>query len=135
MAIQVELVSPDQVDFSGTAEMVIARTLDGDVAFMAGHIPFIGTLATAPLRIQMADGSETVYAVHQGFIEVATDDESGTRVTVLSDTSEAASEIDVPRAEAAKAKAEAALANNSEDADAALALQRAEVRLRVAATR
>ena len=66
MTLHVELVSPDQVDFSGEAQMVIARTLDGDIAFMEGHVPFIGALASAPLRIIGADGSEQVIAVHQG---------------------------------------------------------------------
>ena len=55
MTLHVELVSPDQVDFSGEAQMVIARTLDGDIAFMEGHVPFIGALASAPLRIIGAD--------------------------------------------------------------------------------
>jgi F-type H+-transporting ATPase subunit epsilon len=132
MALHVELVSPDRVDFSGEAEMVIARTVDGDAAFLDGHIPFIGALAAAPLRVVASDGTETVFAVHQGFIEVSPPTESGTRVTILSDTSELASEIDVPRATAAKAAAEAALAADSEDADAAFSLRRASVRLSVA---
>ena len=58
MTLHVELVSPDQVDFSGEAQMVIARTLDGDIAFMEGHVPFIGALASAPLRIIGADGAD-----------------------------------------------------------------------------
>ena len=97
MTLHVELVSPDQVDFSGEAQMVIARTLDGDIAFMEGHVPFIGALASAPLRIIGADGSEQVIAVHQGFVEVSPTTEEGTRVTVLSDTSELAGDIDLAR--------------------------------------
>lgn len=97
MALHVELVSPDRVDFSGEAQMVIARTVDGDAAFMDGHIPLIGTLSAAPLRVISEDGTEIVFAVHQGFIEVSPPGDTGTRVTILSDTSELSSDIDVPR--------------------------------------
>lgn len=135
MTLHVELVSPEQVDFTGEARMVIARTLSGDIAFMEGHVPFIGALATAPLRIVAEDGSETTVAVHQGFIEVASGDGSGTRVTVLSDTSEMAEEIDTARATTAKEVAEAALAANPDDADAAASLRRAQVRLAVASSK
>ena len=48
MTLHVELVSPDQVDFSGEAQMVIARTLDGDIAFMEGHVPFTVAASTCP---------------------------------------------------------------------------------------
>lgn len=133
MALHVELVSPDRVDYSGEAQMVIARTVDGDAAFMDGHIPFIGTLSAAPLRVISEDGTEIVFAVHQGFIEVSPPGDTGTRVTILSDTSELSSDIDVPRATAAKAAAEAALAANADDAEASFALRRASVRIAVAA--
>lgn len=133
MTVHVELVSPERIAYSGEADMVIARTQDGDAAFMAGHVPFIGALVTAPVRL-VTDGSETAFAVHQGFIEVANGDD-GTRVTVLSDTCELAADIDVPRAEAAVARAEAALAEDASDEDAAAALRRGRVRLAVAELR
>ena len=46
MTLQVELVSPEGIAYSGEAEMVVARTVDGgDIAFQPGHVPFIGVLA------------------------------------------------------------------------------------------
>ena len=46
MTFQIELVSPESISYSGEAEMVVARTLDGgDIAFQPGHVPFIGVLA------------------------------------------------------------------------------------------
>jgi F0F1-type ATP synthase epsilon subunit len=53
-------------------------------------------------------------------------------VTILSDVSEAADEIDVDRARAAREVAEVALAADRDDAAAAEALARADVRLAVA---
>ena len=42
-ALQVDLVSPEKVLFSGEANMVITRTLGGgEIAFQAGHAPFVG---------------------------------------------------------------------------------------------
>lgn len=123
--LQVELVSPERILFSGEAEMVIARTTAGDIAFQPGHIPFIGTLQIHPVKIVFPGGAEESIAVHEGFVECAHD-----RVTILSDVAELASQIDVARARAAAARAE----ENREHLDEAAreaALRRAHVRLQV----
>ena len=45
MTLRVELVSPEQVLYSGDASMVVARTAGGgDIAFLTGHAPFLGVL-------------------------------------------------------------------------------------------
>jgi F-type H+-transporting ATPase subunit epsilon len=101
MAMQVELVSPEAIVWSGEANMVIARTLEGDAAFMEGHIPMIGALATGIVRV-IADGEpERQIAVHSGFVEVTPTDGGATKVAVLSDMAELAEDIDLkpgPRA-------------------------------------
>ena len=126
MPLQVELVSPEKILFSGEAEMVVARTAGGDIAFQPGHVPFIGTLAVHPVRIIFEDGREEVVAVHEGFVECSHD-----RVTVLSDIAELASQIDVARAERARERAEAN-ADHLDEAEREAALRRAHVRLQVA---
>ena len=128
MTFQIELVSPEAISYSGEAEMVVARTLEGgDIAFQPGHVPFIGVLAVWSVDVIRPDGDRDTIAVHQGFVQVA-----GTRVSILSDVSESSDGIDVERARVARATAEAALAADKEDDDAAGALARAELRLRVA---
>ena len=128
MTFQVELVSPESISYSGEAEMVIARTLEGgDIAFQPGHVPFIGVLAVWSVDVIRSDGARDTIAVHQGFIQVA-----GTKVSILSDVSESADDIDVARAEEARSGAEQGLAADRDDEDAAGALARAELRLRVA---
>ncbi len=128
MTFQVELVSPEAISYSGEAEMVIARTLEGgDIAFQPGHVPFIGVLAVWSVDVIRPDGERDTIAVHQGFVQVA-----GTKVSILSDVSESAGDIDVARAEAAKSTAEQALASDRDDEDAAGSLSRADLRLRVA---
>ncbi len=128
MTFQVELVSPEAITYSGEAEMVIARTLEGgDIAFQPGHVPFIGVLAVWSVEVIRPDGDRDVFAVHRGFVQVA-----GTKISVLSDVSEKSSEIDVERAQQAKDNAEEKLSQNDEDIEAADALARAELRLQVA---
>ncbi|MDG2027128.1 MAG: ATP synthase F1 subunit epsilon [Acidimicrobiales bacterium] len=125
----VQVVSPESVSYTGEAEMVIARTVDGgDIAFQTGHVPFIGTLAVWSVDVVKAEGDRDTFAVHRGFVQV-----SGTSVTILSDVSEVADEIDVARAQAAKERAEAVLSADAEDEGALADLGRAELRLRVAA--
>ncbi len=133
MPVHVELVSPERIAYSGDAKMVIARTVTGDIAFLAGHVPFIGVLQTWPVRVLQEDGTEQVIAVHQGFVEVSPPDADGTtRVTILSDVAELAETIDVDRAKAARERAMHELAGEPDDEAAADALARAEVRLEVA---
>jgi F-type H+-transporting ATPase subunit epsilon len=132
MPLDVELVSPERIAFTGEAQMVICRTTRGDIAFLPGHVPFIGVLATHPVRVLLEDGGEQVIAVHQGFVEVSPPEADGsTRVTILSDVAELADTIDADRARAAKDRAEESLRNDPEDPEAKAALVRAEVRLSV----
>ena len=130
MALQVELVSPEAVIYTGEATMVLARTPDGDIAFQSGHVPFIGTLAgRGPVKIFLVEGGVKQVAVHSGFVQVAND-----VVSILSDVAELPETIDARRAEAARDRARLALAPNANDEVARAALDRAELRLSVAAS-
>ncbi|CAN5454977.1 hypothetical protein BH18ACT1_BH18ACT1_14400 [soil metagenome] len=126
MALQVELVSPEQILYSGEAEMVVARTSEGDIAFLTGHSPFIGSLGIGAVTIRTTEGTEEKAAVHGGFVEV-----SGDRVTILSDVAELASQIDRNRAQRAVEDAERR-ARETDDAEAEGALRRARLRVEIA---
>lgn len=132
MPMQVELVSPERILWSGQAEMVIARTVGGgDIAFLPGHAPFVGALGTGILTVRPAGGgADEKVAVHGGFVEVSGTPESSS-VTVLSDVAEMASQIDVERARRAKEQAEVHL-RQEHDTEAEAALRRAHVRLEAA---
>ena len=125
MTLQVEIVSPEKVLWSGEADMLIARTVGGgDIAFLTGHAPFVGALEIAQLTVRPPTGPDELVAVHGGFVEVSSD-----KVTILSDVAELASQIDVDRARRARDAAEAAARADETDEDAADALKRANVRL------
>lgn len=129
--MQVELVSPEKILWSGEADMVITRTVGGgDIAFLPGHAPFVGALGIGAMTIRPTDGPDEHVAVHGGFVEVSGGPERGTTVTILSDVAEMQDHIDYDWAVRAKEEAEAAL-RKDHDRRAAAMLARAEVRLEV----
>jgi F-type H+-transporting ATPase subunit epsilon len=125
--LELQVVSPERVLYEGRAEMVVCRTADGEIAFLPGHVPLLGSLGIAKVRALLPGHAEQVIAVHGGFVEVSHD-----RVIVLSDVAELPEQIDVARAEASRARAQAALASDETDEEALAALARADLRLDVA---
>ncbi|MEY2467396.1 MAG: F-type H+-transporting ATPase subunit epsilon [Actinomycetota bacterium] len=126
MSMQVEVVSPERILFSGEADMVVCRAEGGDIAFLTGHTPFLGTLGIGIVKVTLTAGGEEHIAVHGGFVEVRDN-----HVIILSDVAELVDHIDLERARKAKDEAEASLrAGNDGEADAAL--RRAEVRIELA---
>ncbi len=126
--MKVEFVSPESTLYSGEANQVIARTRGGgDIAFLTGHEPFIGSLLTCEVRVFEDGGEVKSFAVRGGFVSV-----TGTEVTVLSDAALPASDIDVAQAQSDLSEATAAEQANPEDAYARADRQWAEIRLTTA---
>jgi len=125
----VEVVTPERVVYSGQAQMVIARGVQGDLGILPNHMPMVTPLKTAPVQIKV-EGDQTLrMAVSGGFMEVR-----GDKVTILAETAELPGDIDVERAKAAKERAEKRLAEKYPEIDferAERALQRALARLDV----
>ena len=91
------LVVPEGEVWAGPAEMVIAKTRDGDIGVLTGHSPVLGILVEGSLvRILpegsadgSAEGSAVVAAVNGGFFSVADD-----RVSVLAREAQLGGEVD-----------------------------------------
>ena len=127
MSLQVQVVSPERILWSGEAEMVTARTVEGgDITFLSGHAPFVGALEVGRVTVRPQDGDDTYFAVHGGFVEVSDDD-----VSLLTDVAESSEMIDQARAERALERAGEALRTDATDEDALAAKRRAELRLAV----
>ncbi|HVF20433.1 MAG TPA: F0F1 ATP synthase subunit epsilon [Mycobacteriales bacterium] len=122
--MQVELVSAERRLWSGEAEMVVARTTEGEIGILPGHAPVLGELASGLLRVIQPGGSEVVAAIHGGFLSVA-----ATGVSVLADIAELADDIDLVRAQAAFDRAQHSITGD-DDAEARAALDRAATRLK-----
>lgn len=131
--LEVSVVTPDGPVFEGTAEMVSAKAKSGELGILPGHIPLVAPLTISAVRVHQ-DGKTHYVAVSGGFIEVRPE-----KVTVLAQSAELASEIEMERAQAAKERAERRLAaTNQNDIDhkrAEIALQRAVNRIEIASKR
>jgi F-type H+-transporting ATPase subunit epsilon len=122
--LQVELVAVEKMLWSGEASMVIARTTEGELGVLPGHAPLLGELAPGGVvRIRPESGEDLVVAAHGGFLSVT---ERG--VSILAETAEISTDIDVERAREALRRAE----QDGDDPDALAAARRAQSRLRAA---
>lgn len=128
---KLEIVTPEKKVVETAAEEVQIPGKNGYLGVLPGHAPLITELAVGEITFRDASNSnEQRLAVAWGFAEVLPD-----KVTILAETAERPSEIDVARATKAKERAEQRLANGDTtvDVDRALdALHRAETRLDVA---
>ena len=128
--LQLEIVTPDRLLVNEQVDEVQIPGKSGYLDALPQHAPLITELAPGELTYKHG-GTVNRLAVSWGFAEVLPD-----KVTVIAQAAERPSEIDVQRAQAAKQKAEEQLQHPKPDTDyeaALAALQRAEVRLQVAA--
>ena len=79
--INVELVAPDRVVWEGEADLVIARTTDGELGIMANHIPLLGVLVDYPVRIRQGGSDVKTVQVKGGFLSVTKD-----KVSILAES-------------------------------------------------
>jgi F-type H+-transporting ATPase subunit epsilon len=116
MTLHVDIVSAEAEIFSGTAEMVFAPAVMGEVGIAPRHAPLLTRLKPGEVRIKAADGEEHFFYVSGGILEVQPH-----VVTVLADTALRAKDIDESQALAAKQRAEQALSDRKADFDYAKA--------------
>jgi F-type H+-transporting ATPase subunit epsilon len=129
MPFQVEFVSPEDILYSNVAIQVIARTRGGgEIAFLTGHEPFIGSLVASEVRVTEESGTVKRFAVRGGFVSV-TGTMTETTVTVLSDAAVPAEQIDRAAVQVELAAAQAAVHANPADPYAQDDLRWAEIRL------
>ena len=130
--IHLEVVTPEKIVVSEEAQIVASPGSLGEFGVLSGHTPFLTTLKTGMIRYTDASGKEHHVFVSSGFAEALPD-----RLTVLAESAEISSDIDVNRAKEALARAEKRRAEERtrEDIDfqrARAALERATVRIRIA---
>ncbi|MHB8471312.1 MAG: F0F1 ATP synthase subunit epsilon [Gammaproteobacteria bacterium] len=116
MTLHVDIVSAEAEIFSGTAEMVFAPAVMGEVGIAPRHAPLLTRLKPGEVRIKAAGGEEHFFYVSGGILEVQPH-----VVTVLADTALRAKDIDESQALAAKQRAEQALSDRKADFDYAKA--------------
>jgi F-type H+-transporting ATPase subunit epsilon len=99
VTLMVELVVPEGEIWAGTAEIVVAKTVDGDIGVLTNHAPMIGILAEGSLVQIRPDkqGEPDVFAaVSDGFFSIARN-----RVSILARQAQLGKNVDPRAAEAA----------------------------------
>ena len=127
--IHVDIVSAEGEIFSGSAEMVFAPAIMGELGIAPRHAPLLTLLKAGEVRVKLPGGEEQSFFVGGGALEV-----QPKQVTVLADTALRAKDIDEAAALAAKQKAEEALKNREGDitqAEALAELARAAAQLKM----
>jgi F-type H+-transporting ATPase subunit epsilon len=76
MPLKVNLVSAEAEIWSGEATLVVAKTIIGELGFMAGHEPVLAILAEGQVRITQADGTKIIANAQDGFVSMADDEVS-----------------------------------------------------------
>ena len=85
--LHVELVSVEEKVWTGEAEMLVARTTEGELGILPGHIPLLGQLE-APSEVKVKhDGDEWAWTIDGGFLSVTKDG-----VSVLAESAEPAND-------------------------------------------
>ena len=66
-ALTVDIVGPDRVLWSGTAERVIAPSVEGEIGLLSGHEPVLSVLRPGTVRVRGSEGEHTV-EIEGGFV-------------------------------------------------------------------
>ena len=114
--IHVDVVSAEELIFSGEARFVALPGEAGELGIYPRHTPLITRVKPGSVRIEKADGTEEFVFVAGGILEV-----QPTHVTVLSDTAIRGKDLDEAKASEAKRLAEEAMKNAKNDIDFAKA--------------
>jgi len=89
--MKVAVVSPEEAVWEGEAELVIARSPEGEFGIMYNHIPFLAALVPGAVTV-VSGAQREVFLVTGGFLEASGDGDEY-HVIVLADDAEATGEI------------------------------------------
>jgi F-type H+-transporting ATPase subunit epsilon len=117
MTLHVDIVSAEKLLYSGTAEVVIAPGMRGELGIYPRHTPLLTTLKAGSVRIKVPNqAEEELVYVSGGILEVQPH-----VVTILSDTAIRGADLDEAKALDAKRAAEEAMKDKAATIDYAQA--------------
>lgn len=133
-SFHVDVVTPARTVYSGEVIAINVKAWDGYVGVLAHHAPLMEQLGTGELRLTEPSGTDVVFAIGGGFMEVGPE-----RTIILADSAERPAEIDVERARSAYDRASARTTGRLDTPDldvdrANAAYQRASNRLKMTGT-
>lgn len=98
--LRCEIITPNKIIFNGDVNMVIAPSVDGELGILPLHTSLVAMLKIGELRLKIGDNYEYI-ATGKGYLEVRED-----KITILIDSAEFASNIDIKLAENVKKEIE-----------------------------
>lgn len=131
MTVEVHLVTPECEVWSGDAQMLIARGVEGEVGILGGHEPLLVQLAIGPLRIHREGGVKLSAVVDGGFLHVGTH-EGVTRADVLAVRAELEEDIDLEAARREVGRLRAEMVSAPDDETLKAELRKAQARVDLA---
>ncbi|SRR5699024_5544868 len=126
--LTVSVVTPDGPVLEDDFDMVSCKSENGELGVLPGHIPLVAPLSISAVRLKR-ENDVTLLAVNGGFLEVQPE-----KITILAQSAEKPSDIDVERAKKAEERAKQRLQSKQDNVDfhrAELALKRALNRINV----
>lgn len=124
MTLQCDIVSAEREIFSGLVEMVVINGTLGDMGIAYGHAQLLTGINPGPVRVIKQGGSEEIFYVSGGYLEV-----QPYHITVLADTALRADDMD----EAAAMESQQRALHQLQDQSTEIDFQRAAAQLAEAA--
>ena len=127
--MHLKIITHDKIIFDDEVSEIYTKGVDGEFGVLKGHIPIISALDIGVTKV-IQNGECKAFTTMGGVFQFKNEE-----ATILTDTAESGSDIDVTRAKLAKERAEARLSEKTADVDvkrAEAALARALARLKVA---
>lgn len=116
MTVHVDVVSAENLIFSGLAEVVVVPGEMGELGIYPRHSALLTRIKPGSIRIKRPDLEDEMIYVSGGMLEV----QPGV-VTILADTAIRGADLDEARALEAKRSAEESMKNRTSDIDFAMA--------------
>lgn len=104
-SINFSIVTPEKTVYTNEVQSVTLPTGGGEITVLPNHIPMVSTVVTGEIRTHLLNGEVHSFAVSSGIIEI----QPSSKVVILADRSELATEIDIERAEEAYKRAKEAM--------------------------
>jgi F-type H+-transporting ATPase subunit epsilon len=111
--LKLEVVTPDQVVYSGEVDMVTLPAVEGQMGVLPHHVPLMTEIVPGEMIVRK-DGRATFLAVGGGLVLV-----TGSSVSIVTDMAVGADSIDEAKAEEARQRAAARLRDKLSDEEVA----------------
>ena len=122
-----DIITPNGTFSMEEVEYLRAPSIDGLFGVLANHIPAIIAIGVGEIKITI-DGKDELYATSGGYVDIKKES-----VSLVLETAEEASSIDIKRSEEALSRAKQYLKNSDKDLDKARqSIEKAKIRIAVA---